>query len=684
MRAAQDLQEEAEERMRQQERRLQEYRRMTAPYFGDFDRRGSRNIQANYADGRAALRWMGMGSEAEEAPQDVLNMIPEIVDSIVAVRGVQPSHTVRPEDGSAQAVAQAVKRTRALREQHAHSGMVTQGAQLAFFLVAMGDAAMVMNPRVPDDIALDKRRLGREDPFRPPGVYLTVVNPSNAFPRFRFGYSVNDLEDLFCVWKLSAQEAKTLYGIKVDDDTQVVHYYGQSEKRIIVAGRDVIEPVEHELGFCPAVWCHNKASDGRSAQSDIRMAITMNRQLGLVYDIWVDSLIWAIHPIIHVHDREYVDTPSGAPEVGPGATISTTQSGTVELIAPAGRPEVAGQMMEVLVQSLHQVTGVSPIQTQGVIDHSNVSARSVDRQMSPMETRLQLSNTLLAESYQLLNAKVLLMLSHLPAFQKVQFPLYGQDQEGTYSDSFTSDDLGGWIRTKTTWDASLGTSKHELLAMVLQVYKESLVTPQPYRYPFRKVLEALGIEDPDMVMKEAAAEHQASLALLKASEEAMPPPPGGAGPHGHKGGGGGAPGEPPEALQAASALQQGGLKGAGPPGEAGPVQPPVEGPAVGPGLSQPAPLPNFAPVAAAPNRRGMGTPAPVPDIGQLVTQAIQHLRLYGEVYYQGGPHHSIEITVTDHRDVAQVRQAVQNVAGSLTVNVKVRKPSTSASNGRVH
>ncbi|MGP8160580.1 MAG: hypothetical protein ACLQGJ_05070 [Candidatus Dormibacteria bacterium] len=672
MRSAKDLQDEAEQREKEDDRRLAEYRRTTAPYFGE-GRRGQQNIQANYADGRAALRWMGSsGAEDEVSADDVLNMIPEIVDSIVAVRGVEPTHAVRPEGPSNQQMEQATKRTRALREQHNHSGMVTQGAQLAFFLVAMGDAAIVINPRVQADVDAEKERLGREDPFRPLGVYLSVVNPSTAFPHFRQGYTVNELEDLFVIFRLAARDAKLMYGIDVDKDAKVIHYYGQSEKRILVDGRDVIRPVEHDLGFCPAVWCTNKASDGRTAQSDIRMAISMNRQLGLTYSIYLDSLIWSVHPIVHVHDREHVETPSGSPEIGPGATVSTVQTGDVELIAPEGRPEVAGSMVQMLMSAIHQVTGVSPIQTEGKVDGSNISARSVDRQMSPMETRLALSNTLLAESYQLLNAKVLLMLSDLPAFKGVEFPLYGQDSGGTYNETFSQADIGGWIRTKTTWDASIGTSKHEVLAMWLQMFKESVVTPEPYRVPFRVLLEAMGVEDPDQMMNEAFSEHQKAMGVLQASGGGPPGPGGPAGPGGPPHGGGGAPGEPPKAMQDASALQQGGLAAAGPPqGGGAPVQPPPPAPAPPGGAS----IPGFEPNAAPPTSQGIGTPAPVLDVAKMAYQAIQKLHLYEpitDILVRGGPNHSIDIKVTDHRDIAQVRQAVQNVAGNLQVIVKMR------------
>jgi hypothetical protein len=672
--------------------RVEDYHRMSAPYFGgDWARQGRGEIISNFADGRAALKFVGSGSSSDGADANysqLLNMIPEIVDSIVAVRGVVPSHEVSPESGDPQEIERALKRTRALREQYIHSGMVTQGAMLAFFLASMGDSCLVLNPRVPADLVAEKEREGRVDPFRPLGVYISVVNPAHAFPRFRAGgFHQAELEDVFTEHILSAQDASDAWGVRSDrDEVTVVHYYGRREKRILVEpGKDVIPPVEHELGFCPAVWVRNKAV-GRDGQSDIRMAIPINRQLAVMYALWLDAAIWAIHPIIHVHDREYVTTEAETMEVGPGSTVSTVQTGNVQLISPAGRPEVAGAMMEILVQSLHQVSGVSPIQTQGIIDRSNVSARSVDRQMSPMETRLQLSNLLLSESYELLNGKILLMLSSLPDFKRVQFPLFGEDSKGAYNDSFTSQDIGGWIRTKTRWDPAVGTSRHEIVAMLMQLFKESMVTPQPYRLPFKMLLEAAGVEDPELKMQEAIAEWQESQKVLK---EAQPPGPPGMPPGMPPGGHHGAPGEAPHALREASALQQGGLEAAGPPGGGapgppggapGPVQPPA---GAGGGLQ----MPGFAPIASAPTRPGIGNAPPVPDVGQIMAGILQTVHLHepvADVRYHGGPNHTIVVTVSDFRDVAILRQAMQNLPGGLRADVSTRSPKKTGagSNGR--
>lgn len=650
MKAADELQQEFVERKGQAGGRLEEYRRMTAPYFGA-DRDVTRTITANYTDGRAALRVTDRQDDDEQNPTDVLNMIPQIVDSIVAVRGINPKHTVRAERNDDSGTEHALLRTRALREQHTHSNMLIQGAQLAFYLTAMGDGCMVLNPRVKADESTDEKA---KNPFLPLGVYISVVDPSHAFPHFAFGEPGNDLMDLFCAWEISPEDAKRQYGAQISETKECVHYYSRTEKRVIIEGRDVIAPVEHNLGFCPAVWVFNKANDGRMGQSDIRMGIDLNRQLGLLYRIWLDSAIWAIHPIVHIHDRDYVNTPSGAAEVGPGATITTTQSGNVALLSPAGHPEVAAAMMDTVVSSLHEVTGVSPIQTQGIIDRSNVSARSVSQQMSPMETRLQLSNTLLSERYELLNAKILLMLSDTTMFKGVEFPLYGEDEKGTFDGSFTSADIGGWIRTQTRWDPSIGVSRHEILAMALQVFKESLITGQMYTYPFRLVLEAAGVEDPQAVMEEAIAEAK------KFMQEAQPPQP----PGGDQGG---APGGPPGAMQDASALQQGGLSAAGPPGAGAPPGGAPPG-AAGPTQPPPSPMPPFPPVARAPGRAS-GTPAAVPDIAGMVDQALAGVRLYGQYSAHGGPGNSIVVTVTDHRDVAQVKQALASLPLPVTVKI---------------
>lgn len=666
MQSADSLQQEFEARRGSASDRLEEYRRMTKPYFAGKDI--DRQIVPGYADGRAALKVQDRVDDIDNDQSRVLNMIPQIVDSIVAVRGINPKHSVRPEQHDDSGMEQALLRTRALREQHTHSRMLIQGAQLAFYLTAMGDGCIVLNPRT----KADQKDTKTPDPFMPLGVYISVVDPSHAFPRFAFGEPGNDLVDLFCSWDISPADAKERYGVHINNTAQCVQYYSRTAKRVLIEGKDVIAPVEHNLGFCPAVWVFNKANDGRHAQADIRMGIDLNEQLGLIYSIWLGSALWAIHPIVHVHDREYVSTPSGAPEIGPGSTITTVQTGSVQLLTPQGHPEVAAAMMDTLVSSLHEVTGVSPIQTQGIIDRSNVSARSVSQQMSPMETRLMLSNSLLSERYELLNAKILLMLSDASLFKGVDFPLYGEDEQGTFNSSFTSDDIGGWIRTQTRWDPSIGVSRHEILAMALQVFKESIVTGQMYTYPFRLVLEAAGVEDPQAVMNEALTEAKKFMEEAKAASQ----PPGGAGQDGGQGG----PGQPPGAMQDASALQQGGLSAAGPPGGGGPGGAPTQPMGGPPGAGGGAPMPPFPPQDSAPSG-AMGTPAPVPDIQGMVAQALAGVKLFGDYVAHGGPGNSIVVTVSDHRDVAQVRQALASLP--LPVSVKVAKDKA-ASNGRAH
>ena len=663
---------EFEDRKAQDSKRIEEYNRMLAPYFGEDALNGQRDIIANNADGRAALR-VNPETGGRDVKRDVLNLIPQIVDSIVAVRGINPTHSVLPQGAEEQDRQLQVKRTRGLREQHTHSGMIIQGAQLAFYLASMGDGCFVLNPRVKADVDAEKEKIGASDPFRPIGVYVSVINPKHAYPKFVPGDPNNALEDLFCYEMVGSAAVKEQYGISVSaNEVPVVQYYSRTEKRILCDGRDVHEPITHNLGFCPAVWCYNKANDGRPAQSEIRMAIAMNEQLGLVYDIWLDALIWAVHPIIHAHDREYIETPSGQPEVGPGSTVSTTQSGKVELLSPQGHPEVAERMMETLVDALHQVTGVSPIQTQGIIDRSNVSARSVSQQQSPMEGRLMLSNLLLSQCYEQLNARILLMLSNVKLFGKdAEFPMYGTDQQGIYNETFTPEDIGGWIRTKTKWDATLGTSKHELMAMILQIYKESQITGQPYRFPFRLLLEAAGYDDAQALMDEALSES-------KAAQAQMPPqggPPGqGAPPDAGAGG-------PPAAMQDASAIQQGGLAAVGPPGGDQGAPPPGGAPAQPP---PPETMPTF-PSNAAPPTGPKGSPASVPDIPSMVEQATAGLKLKGYVVSAtGGPHNSIVITVSDQADIPAVRAAVQAIAQGMDVIVKPAKPAQlgASPNGR--
>jgi hypothetical protein len=615
-------------------------------------------VIGGYADGRPALR-LATSVQENWDQREPVNLLPSIVDSFVSLRGILPTVRVLPESGEETATDQAEKRSRALREQYDHSKLKKEFKRAAFHLVAEGDAVFTLDAFTKTD--------QKDDPRRPIGVYISVVDPKNCFPQFRFGVPGDLLDDIFLIRNLEPEAVEATYGLTVDDRTDVITYYSRYEKQVIVNSTTPVRVhgVVHDLGFCPAVWVCNKATDGRSAQSDIRSSINLHAQLALVYNIYLDSLMWSTWPIIHITNGASVSQS----EVGPGAVIETTDPGKVELLSPAGQPMNALQMIGQLTDALNQSVGISPIQTQGPPDRANISGRALDRGQGPMEQRLTFQNDIFGDALELVNEYTLLMLSEVPGLKDQQMPLYGQEgvwykQAKTFSDTFTGEDIGGWTRNEVRWDAMLGSSKHEQLVQALQLHKESNGL-----FPISAAMREFGDDDPQLTLQEGIAEAKMLAQAQQQSQPQQPqqgaqpqggpqsagaPPPGAGTP-----GPGGPPGAgtpPPGPDPSQGATLPGGPGGGGTPPDPSQGNSPLPGAA---GQPSNGPLPPFPASPTQPGQQGMGNAAPVPDIqGELqpVLDSIKP-RLHGTAllsFDDSGP----VVYAGDQRDIPMIRQAL--------------------------
>src|SRR4029077_14847639 len=212
----------------------------------------------------------------------------------------------------------------------------------------------------------------------------------------------------------------------------------------------------------------------------------------------------------------------------------------------------------------------------GNIQHANTSSKALQAAQAPMQSRVNQAYILLGECYEAMNSKILRMLSKIPEFGKKQMSLYGADDQGTYNETYTGKDLGGWTRNEVSWDNFLGESKTERLHNALMLYKSN-----PQGFPWAKVLDEYGLEDPQEIIAEA----ETKAALQGQPQPGQAPgqaPPGAPGPSGGPGpmpgpGGGGPSGAGPPGLGGESGPGSGGpppdLSGGG-----APTQPPPQMP----------------------------------------------------------------------------------------------------------
>jgi hypothetical protein len=261
--------------------------------------------------------------------------------------------------------------------------------------------------------------------------------------------------------------------------------------------------------------------------------------------------------------------------------------------------------------------------------------------------------------------------------KNAELELYGQDQGGIYNDTFSGEDAGGWSRNQVKWDSLMGSSTYERTVRALQLYKEG-----KGQYPFRRVLEESGEDDPQAVMQEGIAEAKADMQRQQAMQ-----PPGGPGggaespPAGPPGGGG-----PQSAAHDAMSLGAGG-SGGPPSAPPAPVQPqppqspdaPTAPPAGGAGM------PGFGPVASAPTQKGLGHPAPLPNFGKDIDMVVAGLQLQGTVLQSFPTKTGVHVDISDEggkstADVHTLKVALAPLAKEIAgptgkVDVKITKGS---------
>jgi hypothetical protein len=634
-----DLLERALKRRADQVNRIAAYDTYLAAYFQIVGGDVSGNAAlANYSDGRPALRAFGENASAFASKHRASpNYIKPIVQDLVAVRGSWPTTTVPAPTGDDAARDLALLTTRALREQHEHSAMVRQQQRAGFFLSCLGDTCYTLDPRTP------QMHKNEPDPFRPVGIYFNVVNPREAYPKF---YQTSDLQlqDLYWIVEITQDDAREQYPTirfsperPPDEPITVIRYYSRTERQTVVDGQRVAG-IRHNLGFCPAEWVCNQATDGRWAQSDISGCVGLHEELQDLWKVYVDTLVASAYPIIHIHDPEQTQ---GQVEQGPGAQFTTKGTGKIELLAPQANPQAAAMIFNSARDNLMQQTGIAPIRLEGQVDRSNVSGKSVQEQQAPMERRLKLSLDLLGQGLQRLNSKCLLMLARVPDFKDHPMELFGQDRDGPYRETFTGAQLGGWVRNVVSWADVTGPSAQERTVQGMQLFKEGMGA-----FPFSESLRMAGFDDPEELMQRGYAEAKERMA-------AMPQPQPGAGP----------PASGPGAGHEHFAGEHQGA----PPGTPTAPPPPAPGgraPGLGGGM------PNFPPVAASPNGRGKGSPAPVPDVPGAIQQAISALQMRGTFTLEARKG-TWMVDLTDMRDASQVNAAVKPIEAQFGVKIKV-------------
>jgi hypothetical protein len=571
-----EILEEAKERKGVSSSRLSMYRRSADAYHGVSQDDGQ--FTGMSATGAPMLRLNQLRNDLSRrvgAP----NMLMPIVDDFVALKGVVPTMRVLPWDETDDAREKAAKFSRLVRTQWSQSHMELQCYKLAWYLSALGDGLVTLNPIFPE----------HSSPLRPAGIYLSVIDPSHAFPLFKTGWDSEELKDVIIWEKIPKRQVKAQWGvISEEDKVDVLWYVSDDYNCITVAGR-VVEEVQHDLGFCPAQWIKNKVN-GRPAQSDIGPAIDSHAEMQIMIMVMNDSLLETTYSQLVIRNPVNVQEKF---ETGPGADPIVIQGdGSVDRLNPAPMPNSAEMLMTKTWELIQRMSGSAPVRTENQIPGSNISGKSVHAQQGPMETRLSEDQTVLGYHYQAINSKMLHMFYTIPDFRDADMNIFGTEKGRPFKITMRGEEIDGWTQNSCQWSAMIGQTAHERAVVGLQL-KGADIVPDVW------VLDQIGVDDAEMLVQQAKKEAQAKMEQQAAAQR------------------------PPDAGQQNQAME----KGATPGGNAGSAvgsngQSPPGG---GSPQSQPPPpgLPAFPPVDTAPTKAGFGNPPPVPDVGSRIQEILQ-------------------------------------------------------------
>lgn len=611
------------------------YQRSRAAYFGDPED-GDTQVQGMDSAGRVTLRVGNIRGQLMQRSGKV-NLLTPIVDDYMYLRGPVPTMKVTPEDEGEEAKQAAIKRSRIVRAQWTNSRMDVQQIEAAWHLTALGDTCYTLTPVFPD----------QEELFYPTGIYITVVDPATAYPKFRTGFRRGELENLFVIDTITPDIARSEYEIESHKkEIEVIHHYARDYNCLIV-DETLVRTVVHNLGFCTAEWVKNKEV-GRFAQSDIGGVLDQHLELQIMTEVMKDAIIESTYSQLLIKDPVNVAEQF---EVGPGAPPIVVQgTGDARRIPPSPPPQAADMIIQRQWENIQHQTGSAPVRTEGKIEGSNISARAINTAQGPMETRLAGTQLLLGQSLQRLNSKILLMFSKLKDYQGEEISIWGQEQGQSFAMSFTPDELNGWYRNSINYGAMVGSSNHEKAVVGLQLMGQQLV-------PGEWVLEQIGVDDPETQIKEAEAQAdrrmKQQMQMQQGAQGGQPQQ--GGDPAGAQQAQTMAPAEQGQSLDAGG---QGDTSGANltgsPSGQegGGQVQPPPS-------------MPGFNAMQSAPTSPGMGSPTPMGGPLQQVKAAIavasarMQGSITGAVPEKDRDGLRIKVTITDWRDKSIVRAAFE-------------------------
>jgi hypothetical protein len=372
--------------------------------------------------------------------------------------------------------------------------------------------------------------------------------------------------------------------------------------------------------------------------SDIGNSLDQQDFLDWCFNVAADGIVQNTYPLIGVKDP--INVGQDQITIGPGAPpIPLQGTGDIIVRQTQGNMQAVEMMMSQTLSDINAATGSSSVRQEGQMKSSITTGRAVQSVQGPQSTRIEFKQQVLGEAIETANSFTLAMQERAPYLKQFKGPIFGNLKGKSFQEKFSAeDDIGGWYRTKVSWQSLVGMNLQQKTAVAYEGMMAGIWDDLEAR-------DIVGIEDPLGMRKRVQSQKTQDAQLQQQLSQGMAPPQPGQGQPG-----GASPGQPGQGQPQGQPGQQP-QPGGGQPGQG---QPGPEGQGGQPNM-QPAPL-LFKPFGAAQAQ-------PRPDRKKLEA-ALEKIasKLKGTVWTAGA-----EILISDYRDYSKVQAALQQVAPGIKI-----------------
>lgn len=485
------------------------YRFLQRVYDGDFWRQVSDDIAS------FKLKYHLKRYKTDLSYRFVVNYIFAAVNDYVDLLSKEPSIHVPPlHAADSLSQDQAAQNEKILYGIWENSKMSKQMYDFSWYLALLGSAVLEstldVETNIPNIIVQHpgthyiRERFGRPNEILY-GIQRAFLEPAQVEDAYGGSWHNNGryskLDTQTGVWTQSDEWIPNMSRI------EVIIFYSSWERVVLIQDQVVNdfsvqydEPIEVPFRVVHFLKRPGKAYGIGAAEQ----SWALNSYLNQLYSQEANILAYAANPILVV--KEPTQVPEDIPN-DPGSVISTGPQGSVTWLQWHGSVPELTQQMERTRKYIQDVQGL-PESRYGAAKQSFLTGRAVDQLNAPTQDRIASRLRGMGEELQHINRIALWQFEHASYGKTVE--LYGQSGEG---DSFAlrvkGKDVNGYYRNFVTWD----NHDHGDAVEILQLYGAGLVDR-------RSAIVALGLKEPDQIIKRIRQDKEEDIEITRLYEEA--------------------------------------------------------------------------------------------------------------------------------------------------------------------